>query len=185
MRWDHRDKVRKSTSSDIVSSFRTIIHLDQCVCDQTDHHFALKIAPMFGWNRFETFEFGCTVAFHDSSAVCRSYVITALVVVFVLPFGKSPFCSRGTVARPVERPSKVPDSIAVGSNPGGRKKTLVKIILSALSGKCRDKCEEWEQKDSILQTHKLWNYKVFSIWVKLPFAHYLPYHLTIKGLFQS
>ena len=50
--------------------------------------FALKIAPMFGWNRFETFEFGCTVAFHDSSAVCRSYVITALVVVFVLPFGE-------------------------------------------------------------------------------------------------
>ena len=82
--------------------------------------FALKIAPMFGWNRFETFEFGCTVAFHDSSAVCRSYVITALVVVFVLPFGKSPFCSRGIVALSVKRPSKVPDrcnSTDVASNP--------------------------------------------------------------------
>ena len=45
-------------------------------------------APICGWGRFETFEFGCTVAFHDRSAVIRSYVVVMLLAVFLFPLGK-------------------------------------------------------------------------------------------------
>ena len=50
----------------------------------------LKIsAPILGWGRYETFEFGCTIAFHDNDIKIRSYVVTLLVTVFFTPLGKT------------------------------------------------------------------------------------------------
>jgi hypothetical protein len=45
-------------------------------------------APVLGWGRFETFEFGCTVAFHDPGMGVRSYVITMFIFVLGIPLGK-------------------------------------------------------------------------------------------------
>ena len=58
----------------------------------------LFTAPVLGWGRYETFEFGCTVAFHDQSFGVRSYVIVMLIFVLGIPLGKfwmndSDFCS--------------------------------------------------------------------------------------------
>ena len=43
---------------------------------------------MFGWGRYETYEFGCTVAFHDQSNGSYSYVITMLLFVLGIPLCK-------------------------------------------------------------------------------------------------
>ena len=51
----------------------------------------LFAAPVLGWGRFETFEFGCTVAFHDGSPEVRSYVVVVLVVMLGLPLGKGTY----------------------------------------------------------------------------------------------
>ena len=51
----------------------------------------LLSAPLLGWGRYETFEFGCTVAFHDNNIQIRSYVISLLITVFFVPLGKL-FC---------------------------------------------------------------------------------------------
>ena len=42
-------------------------------------------APLLGWGRYETFEFGCTIAFHDPSRNMRSYVLVCMVVMFGIP----------------------------------------------------------------------------------------------------
>ena len=49
--------------------------------------FVLNAAPILGWGRYQTFEFGCTVAFHDSTPLVRSYVVTLLMIVFAIPLG--------------------------------------------------------------------------------------------------
>ena len=46
-------------------------------------------APVFGWGRYETYEFGCTVAFHDQSNGGYSYVITMLLFVLGIPLCKN------------------------------------------------------------------------------------------------
>lgn len=43
---------------------------------------------MLGWGRYETFEFGCTVAFHDPSFNVRSYVAFTMTTVMAVPLGK-------------------------------------------------------------------------------------------------
>ena len=43
---------------------------------------------MIGWGRFQTFEYGCCIAFNDSSYNVRSYVIIMLFAVLILPFCK-------------------------------------------------------------------------------------------------
>ncbi|XP_059093783.1 opsin-5-like [Tigriopus californicus] len=48
--------------------------------------FIFALAPVLGWGRYETFEFGCTVAFHDGSPEVRSYVISILIFVLGAPF---------------------------------------------------------------------------------------------------
>ena len=48
----------------------------------------LCAAPVLGWGRYETFEFGCTVAFHDQSFGVRSYVFTMLIFVLGIPLRK-------------------------------------------------------------------------------------------------
>jgi len=48
------------------------------------HHHRLA-APVIGWGRYETFEFGCTVAFHDKTTSVRAYVVVMLVVVLAGP----------------------------------------------------------------------------------------------------
>ena len=45
----------------------------------------MTLAPVLGWGRYETFEYGCCIAFSDPSTNVRSYVVTALVSVFFLP----------------------------------------------------------------------------------------------------
>ena len=45
-------------------------------------------APILGWGRYETFEFGCTVAFHDPSLSVRTYVVCILVTVLGIPLGE-------------------------------------------------------------------------------------------------
>jgi hypothetical protein len=42
---------------------------------------------VLGWGRYETFEFGCTVAFHDPSVAVRSYVVVMLIFVLGIPLG--------------------------------------------------------------------------------------------------
>jgi len=51
-------------------------------------HNAWFPAPVFGWGRYETYEFGCTVAFHDQSNGGYSYVITMLLFVLGIPLCK-------------------------------------------------------------------------------------------------
>ena len=46
-----------------------------------------SIAPVLGWGRYETFEYGCTIAFHDDSFNTRSYVIFTMSTMFMIPFG--------------------------------------------------------------------------------------------------
>ena len=55
-----------------------------CVCNI---FFVLHAAPILGWGRYQTFEFGCTVAFHDSNPLVRSYVVTLFLIVFFIPLG--------------------------------------------------------------------------------------------------
>ena len=45
-------------------------------------------APIIGWGRYQKFEYGCCIAFNDSSPNVRSYVITMLIAVLFLPFCK-------------------------------------------------------------------------------------------------
>ena len=47
----------------------------------------LLLAPVIGWGRYETFEYGCTLAFHDPSLNLRSYVVFALFTMFTIPLG--------------------------------------------------------------------------------------------------
>jgi hypothetical protein len=49
----------------------------------------LFTAPVLGWGRYETYEFGCTVAFHDQSNGGYSYVITMLLFVLGIPLCKN------------------------------------------------------------------------------------------------
>ena len=49
-------------------------------------------APVLGWGRFETFEYGCTVAFHDSSPSVRSYVVVMLLLVLAAPLAVTVVC---------------------------------------------------------------------------------------------
>ena len=44
-------------------------------------------APVLGWGRYETFEYGCTVAFHDPSFNLRSYVLFTFFVILMIPLG--------------------------------------------------------------------------------------------------
>ena len=43
------------------------------------------LAPILGWGRYETFEFGCTVAFHDPSLYVRSYVLFTFCTILTIP----------------------------------------------------------------------------------------------------
>ena len=54
--------------------------------------FAIAIAPVLGWGRYETFEYGCTVAFHDPSFNLRSYVFFCLFTIFMVPLGVCCYC---------------------------------------------------------------------------------------------
>ena len=45
-----------------------------------------SIAPVLGWGKYQKFEFGCCVAFNDSSPNGRSYVITMLIAMLFFPF---------------------------------------------------------------------------------------------------
>lgn len=49
----------------------------------------LPQGPLFQWGRYETFEFGCTLAFTDPTLSGRSFVTCAFVFVLLLPLGES------------------------------------------------------------------------------------------------
>ena len=54
--------------------------------------FSIAIAPIIGWGRYETFEYGCTLAFHDPSLNFRSYVLFTMVVILAVPLGATGYC---------------------------------------------------------------------------------------------
>ncbi|XP_066956746.1 rhodopsin, GQ-coupled-like [Macrobrachium rosenbergii] len=48
---------------------------------------AWATGPLFHWGRYETFEFGCTLAFSDPTRSGRSFVTCAFIFVLLLPLG--------------------------------------------------------------------------------------------------
>ncbi|XP_068214703.1 melanopsin-like isoform X2 [Palaemon carinicauda] len=49
------------------------------------YSIAWATGPLFHWGRYETFEFGCTLAFSDPTRSGRSFVTCAFIFVLVLP----------------------------------------------------------------------------------------------------
>ena len=45
-----------------------------------------------GWSRYETFDFGCTLAFHDPTFNARSYAVITLLLIFFLPLLVCIYC---------------------------------------------------------------------------------------------
>ena len=54
--------------------------------------FLIALCPILGWGRYETFEYGCTLAFHDPSFNLRSYVFFCLAVIFITPLFLCFYC---------------------------------------------------------------------------------------------
>ncbi|XP_071534960.1 uncharacterized protein [Panulirus ornatus] len=57
------------------------------------------LGPLLQWGRYETFEFGCTLAFSDPSRSGRSFVTCAFVFVLLLPLGVVVTCYSLIVAK--------------------------------------------------------------------------------------
>lgn len=49
-------------------------------------------APVLGWGRYETFEYGCTLAFHDPSMNMRSYCLIAMFGMMLIPLILCIYC---------------------------------------------------------------------------------------------
>ena len=54
--------------------------------------FIIAMCPILGWGRYETFEYGCTLAFHDPSFNLRSYVFFCLATIFMTPLFLCCYC---------------------------------------------------------------------------------------------
>ena len=52
----------------------------------------IALCPILGWGRYETFEYGCTLAFHDPSFNLRSYVFFCLATIFMTPLCVCCYC---------------------------------------------------------------------------------------------